>query len=345
MPLTILSVAYTRAPVGPDAVGGAEQIVSMLDEAIVAAGHRSLVIACEGSSASGRLLPAHPSAFRAAIEHARRQFAIDVIHMHGFDWHENLPAPGTPLLATLHLPPDWYPPHVFSLDRPATYLNCVSQDQRSRMPDCRVPVFTIANGVRLHECRCAVPEEPYVFALGRICPEKGFHIAIDAAKNAGMKMMLAGAVFPYPEHVAYYEREILPRLDNRRTFIGPVSGERKRLLLAGAQALLVPSLAAETSSLVAMEALTCGTPVIAYRAGALPEIIEHARTGFLVGNQDEMAEAIARAPAIDSADCVHAARTRFAAARMTSEYLSLCTRLARRAEPILNGVREAAMCP
>ena len=103
-------------------------------------------------------------------------------------------------------------------------------------------------------------------ALGRICPEKGYHIALDAAARAGVPMVLAGEVFRYPAHEQYFRDEIAPRLDASRRFIGPVGLHRKRRLLSEARCLLAPSLAPETSSLVAMEALACGTPVIAFPA-------------------------------------------------------------------------------
>jgi glycosyltransferase involved in cell wall biosynthesis len=159
--------------------------------------------------------------------------------------------------------------------------------------------------------------------LGRICPEKGQHLGLQAMHAAETMGLLAGEVFPYAEHQAYFENRIKPLLDQHRRFLGPVGFNRKRRLLAGARCLLVPSLAAETSSLVTMEALACGTPVIAFPVGALPEVIEHGRTGFLVNDVHEMTEAIARADSLDRSACRRAAETRFASDRMTAAYLRL----------------------
>lgn len=164
--------------------------------------------------------------------------------------------------------------------------------------------------------------------LGRVCPEKGQHLALRAAHAAGVALLLGGAVFGYPAHRDYFAQQVRPLLDRRRRFLGPVGFARKRRLLAAARCLLIPSLAAETSSLVAMEAAACGTPVIAFRAGALAEIVEDGRTGFLVGSVDDMAAAIARTGIIDPATCRAVAAARFDERRMTDDYLALYARLA-----------------
>jgi glycosyltransferase involved in cell wall biosynthesis len=162
----------------------------------------------------------------------------------------------------------------------------------------------------------------FVAALGRICPEKGYEVAFDAARRAGRPMLLAGQVFGYEAHRRYFEEEIRPRLDRQRRFLGPLGFPAKRRLLAAARCLLVPSRVAETSSLAAMEALACGTPVVAFPNGALTEIVEPGVTGFLVRDVAEMAEAIAAAGELDRDTCRRVARARFSAARMTSRYLA-----------------------
>jgi glycosyltransferase involved in cell wall biosynthesis len=344
VPLTVLSVAFPFAPVGPDTAGGAEQVLAQLDAALVRAGHRSVVVACAGSSAAGTLV-ASPCAtgtitaavrrrvhalHRRAIAQALRRWPVDVVHMHGIDFLAYLPPPGPPVLVTLHLPPEWYPPEAFRPERPNTFLHCVSASQHARCPTGARLLPDVPNGVALDTLAARHAKRRFALALGRICPEKGFHIALDAARRAGVPLLLAGQTFPYEAHETYFAREIAPRLGPGRRFIGPIGPVRKRRLLSAARCLLVPSLAPETSSLVAMEALACGTPVIAFPAGALPEIVEHGRTGFIVQGEAEMADAIHAAARIEPEVCRAAARTRFSLERTVERYFRLYRDLARR---------------
>lgn len=342
--LRVLSVAYPFAPVGSDAVGGAEQVLTRLDAALVRAGHRSLVVACEGSQTRGTLIPTPRTPgtlddatrrhaeerHRTTIVRALREHTVDVVHMHGIDFHAYLPPAGVPVLATLHLPPDWYPREVFRPERPDTHLHCVSAAQRGACPPDAALLPTVPNGVPVLTLAARHAKRDFALALGRICPEKSFHLALDAARQADASLLLAGETFPYPAHQRYFRDEIAPRLDGRRRFLGPVGYRRKRRLLSAARCLLVPSQAPETSSLVAMEALACGTPVVAFPVGALPEIVEHGRTGFLVDDVAQMADAILAARTLDPDECRRAARERFSEERMIRDYLALYRRLAKR---------------
>ena len=150
MKLVVLNVAYPFAPVSPDALGGAEQLLTRLDSALARSGHESFVMACEGSVTEGILLatPKPSDAFDAAERrHIHEQYRftlqtfvekwpIDLIHMHGADFYEYLPFPGVPVLITLHQPVAEYPEIIFHLDRPQTFLQCAHPAQRTACPPC-----------------------------------------------------------------------------------------------------------------------------------------------------------------------------------------------------------------
>lgn len=342
MPLTILNVAYPFAPVGRDAVGGAEQVLSALDAALVESGHRSLVIACEGSQVAGLHLPVESergplddlarrrawARHRRAINNACDCFPIDLVHLHGVDFGAYCPA-SRATLVTLHLPLSWYDPDALRPTRADLWLNGVSPSQTRSAPAEARLLPPIENGVDVEALTARHAKRRFVLFLGRLCPEKGPHVAIDAAGRASLPLIIAGQIFRYAEHERYFAEEIAPHLGVACRFVGPLNFARKRRFLSAAQCVALPSFAQETSSLVAMEALACGTPVVAFRAGALVDIVAHGRTGFLVENAEEMAGAMVEAATLDPDTCREEARARFSKRRMTAAYLDLYARIAR----------------
>lgn len=342
MSLTVVNVAYPFAPVTRDPVGGAEQVLGALDRAVLDAGGRSVVVAAEGSAPAGELVPvpqpageideagrrtAH-AALRTTLAETIARVRPDVVHLHGVDFDRYLPVEGPPpALVTLHLPLDWYPQAALSPARADVWLAPVSRDQARRRPPGARLTAPIENGVCLQTFRPR-RKRRYAVALGRICPEKGFHHALDAARAADMPLLLAGAVFPYEEHRRYFESEIRPRLDRSRRWLGPVSGAAKSRLIGAARCVVVPSLVPETSSLVAREALAAGAPVVGLRNGALVEAIEPGRTGILVEQPEHLPEALIAALRLDPQDCRRAAELRFSDSRMIAAYLSAYRSLA-----------------
>ncbi len=332
--LSILSVAYPLFPVSADSAGGAEQILYLLERGLVAAGHRSFVVAAQGSQVSGTLFPTR-AAFAyiteedrrlAQVEHgacimqATAQQQIDLIHFHGLDLSAYLPSIEATMLATMHLPLSWYPPDALSNVRVS--LACVSQTQATAAPKGR-EYAVVENGVDLIGAPNEQALRNTLLWLGRICPEKGTHIALRVAHKLEMPLDVAGPVHGFATHLSYFDEQVRPLFDHTRSYLGPVGRHQKARLLQHAKALLIPSLAPETSSLVAMEAISAGTPVIAFRSGALPEIVEHGKTGFIVDSEEEMAEAVASLVHIDSRICLERAAARFPAENMVERYLAL----------------------
>jgi glycosyltransferase involved in cell wall biosynthesis len=257
------------------------------------------------------------------IEHVLRTEAIDLIHFHGIDFHQYLPRTQRPQLATLHLPARLYPRDIFSERADRLFLHCVSQSQHRTCPGSNRLLPPIPNGVRLDHFIPRYEKQAYLLAMGRICPEKGYHLALEAAHAADVPLLLAGRVFPYPDHLKYFEERLVPLFDDRRRFIGPLGLAERARLLAHARCLLIPSLIEETSSLVAMEALASATPVIATRQGALPEVIENGGTGILVNDLAEMVAAIRTIDRIEPRTCRKEAESRFSAHCAFERYVSL----------------------
>lgn len=348
--MVVLNVAFPFAPVGPDAVGGPGQVLTQLDTALVEREHESIVMACEGSVTEGILL-ATPKTSDVLDESERRKiyeqyrftlhkflekWPIDLIHMHGVDFYEYLPLPGIPVLVTLHLPVQLYPEKIFKLERPQTYLHCVSRQQRSSCPPCANLLPEIENGVAPELFLSRHGRRNFAVTMGRICPEKGFHVALDAAKRARTPVLLAGEVYRYEAHENYFNREIAPRLDRSCRFIGQVGFRHKCRLLSSARCLLAPCMGLKANSLVAMESLACGTPVIAFKSGALADLVEDGKTGFLVSDEKEMADAIGQAHSLDRAVCRQAAKERFSNDRMLEKYFAVYERLVSESRAVLD---------
>ena len=336
MSLTVLNVAYPLAPVSEATAGGAEQVLLTLDRGLVQQGHRSLVLAAAGSRCHGLLLPVEiPSGnldqqakqearqqFRVALAHVLERHSVDVVHMHGIDFHEYLPNCNLPIVVSLHLPLSWYERRALTSVSQNVSLVCVSHSQARTAPRGEIS-RVISNGVDLEDFHLARRKGDYVLYMGRICAEKGVHLAIDAAEQASVKLLIAGTVFDYPEHREYFETKIRPKLGSDAVLIGAIGGQQKAELLSGAKCLLIPSSAPETSSLIAMEAMASGTPVVAWRSGALPEIVTEGSTGFLVSSVEQMAQAIPRAALLSSIECRREAEARFSCRGMVAAYFEL----------------------
>lgn len=345
--LRILYVAYPLLSVSDESVGGAEQVLWTLERQMTARGHGTVTAACDGSSVAGEVLvtgraPAEPDTFedRAAeheaqvVEYAwREQRAgkqFDLIHdKSGHFWKHASAAP-VPVLATLHLPRGFYREEWFEINSPNLSFNAVSEAQGRTFTHLSGMLGTVENGIDTERFAPGLAKSDFILWMGRICEEKGAHVAIEVAEQTGLPLVLAGDVYPFSYHQNYFAREIVPRLERAKVkieFLQKPSFATKLQLLQRAKALIQPALVDETSSLVAMEAMACGTPVVAFRRGALPEVIADRETGFVVDTAEEMVETLGRVYQIDARACRDRAEKRYSARRMADDYEALYERV------------------
>jgi glycosyltransferase involved in cell wall biosynthesis len=332
--------------VSEEAAGGAEQILLALEREMVAAGHRTTVAASDGSLVAGRLLPTGgPAKTHDAYAERERHHAncvleylnahsdeFDLIHDESGSFFRHAVRCSTPVLATLHLPHSFYPDFWFNHIPSNLYFNCVSHSQARRFADLPEMLGVIQNGIAYERFPFTAEKGDYLLWLGRICEEKAPHLAVAAAQEAGVPLIVAGQVYPFSYHQQYFEREIRPLLGRGVQLVDSPLLEQKLELLSGARALLLTSTAEETSSLVAMEAMACGTPVVAINRGAFPEIVSHGDTGFIVYDVEEMVAAVELVGEISPAACRRRVEDGFCAKRMAEEYAALYRRVLARVE-------------
>lgn len=356
--MRVLTLTYPLTPVSPDACGGTEQVAwQLLSRLARQPGLELSWIGAAGSAAIAGvrfrswqevlarwgLMPAWPESWspealaeltarcNAAVVREVEAAAVDVIHNQGAFFCRDAAAVATPVLFTLHLARPLYPPGCFDRLPPWLHLQCVSETQRAEY-GAAACCGVISNGVDLERLPARTslppPDAPLLY-LGRICPEKAPHRAIEVARRAGRRLWIVGAVAPFPSHRAYFEARIAPALDRRIRWLPPPSLPEKLALLHGAAAVVIPSAIAETSSLVAMEAAACGVPVLAMRQGALAELIRPGVTGWLADSTEELVESVPQVAVITASACRAHAEAHFSAARMAAGYAALYRRLLR----------------
>jgi glycosyltransferase involved in cell wall biosynthesis len=337
-PLRILYIAYSLLPISDATCGGAEQALLMVESHMRARGHKTVVAACTGSCVAGELFatgtsPAEQDGFEIRdAEHIENIVSFvsqqqaprfDLIHDHGGSFWRHAARVDVPVLATLHLPRQFYPATSFRELPPNLVINCVSESQAHSFRDVRKLAGVVRNGVDLERFAFSDSKEDYLLWLGRICSEKGTHVALDVAREAGLPIVVAGQVYPFSYHQHYFHREVAPRVNAMQgtvTMLDGISFQQKLELLRNARAVLIPSLVDETSSLVAMEAMACGTPVICLRCGALPEVVAGGETGFVADSAKAMVEAIGQVGSINPHACRRRAEQHFAARRVADQY-------------------------
>jgi len=344
--LKIAVVAPPWYPLPPRGYGGIELVVSLLIRGLRERGHE--VIAFGSDDSEEGVIGLAPAAWRKDLGRFETQAlrevtyvasvyraltedglgdGVDVIHEHsglvGALAARTLAR--APVLHTVHGPLTEGYRTAFEALGADIGLVAISHHQRSTAATLNW-VGTVHNAVDIDTLQTAKPGEkrPYLVVLARVCADKGQHIAIEVAQRTGMRLVMAGKVENTPDSREYYERYIEPQLDGDRiVHIPNVAGLQKAELLARATAMLAPITWPEPFGLSMVEAIVSGTPCIAFHQGAAPELIEDGRTGFIVGNVEEMVEAVARVEDIEPARCSLLGRHRFAPEAMVAAYEEL----------------------
>ncbi len=334
---SVLFIAYPLLPVTQESCGGAEQMLVLTERGMHDRGWFTCLAAAEGSRAAGSLFPTGaPATHRDQFEEREREqnrrvlswlrngmTPFDLVHDKSGGFWKNVAALDIPVLATLHLPRDFYGKEAFDRVPENVFFNCVSESQAQSFRDLSGMTGVVQNGIDLDLFRLSLRKDDYVLSLGRICEEKGTDIALDVAERAGLPIIVAGQVYPFRYHQEYFQREVVPRIGRRNgkaRLLDQLSLADKVWLLRNARALLLPTLADETSSLVSMEAMACGTPVIAFGRGAVPEIVQHGVGGIVVNSADEMVTAIGHLKDFDPVAARRRVEQCYSAARMIDDY-------------------------
>lgn len=331
--MKVLLIADPHLPVPPKGYGGTERIVHLVAQGLAESGHEVVLLAREGSRSPGALFH-HRAPAASFVSRARRKLSFqplslvaargcDVVHNFGrVDYLYSLLRLGPPLAVTFENPIAPYELEILRRARKPSAWISISDAQRSGAGEG--PWRTIYNAVdttrlRYHE---RPAPDPYLAFLGRLTPNKGVHVAIDVAERAGLPLKIAGNVSNEPGAREYFVEQVRPRLRGKIEWIGEIGDEQKNGFLGGASALLFPIQWQEPFGIVVAESLACGTPVIATRAGATAELIDHGRTGALCHDLDELVEAAQAVEGLNRGACRATAEARFSAEAMTRAYLS-----------------------
>jgi glycosyltransferase involved in cell wall biosynthesis len=326
-------------PIPPPGYGGIEQVVRLLAAGLVDAGHRVTLFAAPGSRSPAEvrtpLSEPHPDEIQFSmweVDHVARSFdAIDAAADDGDPFHAVHDHTGfaalamasrlqTPLVHTLHGPfePDLF--EFYACHGRKGQLVAISAAQRAAAPEhLRDDIAVVHNPLAVEEWPFSEDTDGYVLWIARINDDKGPQRAIAAARAAGVGLVLAGPVHPGQEE--FFAREVEPLIDDDAVrYVGEVGEDGKRELYTGARALLMPIRWAEPFGMVMVEAMACGTPVIAFPEGSAPEVVIDSETGFLVDDEDAMAQAIGRIGEIDRRRCRQSVSERFGVASVVARY-------------------------
>ncbi len=330
-------IAPPWTPIPPLLYGGIELVVDQLARGLQDAGHEVLLFATGDSTCPVPLEWVLPAAegtrigmavpeIRHVIHAYEAVRDCDVVHDHTLmgPFHA-VRYPGLPVATTIHGPFNEELTDIYRVNADRVPIVAISHAQHRAAPEIPVArvihhgvdasLFPMGEGTGDND-------GPYVLFLGRMAAEKGAHRAIEVARKAGIRILLAAKMRESWE-MHYFSEQVEPQLGADARYLGEVSHERKLELLAGASALLFPIRWNEPFGMVMIEAMACGTPVLAFREGAAPEVVDDGRTGFLCDDEASMVGAIGRLGELKRSDCRLAVEGYFSTDRMVAEHIEL----------------------
>ena len=332
MKVAVISTPHERTP--PERYGGTERVVYYLVEELVRRGIDVTLFATGNSMTSAKLKyavdePVRPYSERLEIVHVN--YAISEILREGFDIvHNHCNGPGLAIVSKLDEVPAVSTLHCYFREaewrrlgvKEGHPLIAVSDRQRQVHDFVRSFIATIHNAIDPQEYPFRRDKEDFLLFVGLIAPHKGAHYAIQVAKRLSMKLLMAGKLEPM--YMRYFEECVKPQLGDDVVYLGEVSESEKRRLMAGAKCLLFTSTYEEPFGIVMVEALACGTPVVAFSNGAAREIIKNGEVGFLVETVDEMCHAVENAIAeVEPLDCRRYVEENFAVSMAAERHLEV----------------------
>jgi glycosyltransferase involved in cell wall biosynthesis len=332
-------VAPPWAPVPPHLYGGIELVVDRLAQGFAAAGHDVILFTTGDSTcpverrwlleeSEGKRIGFTVPEVRHVLAAYEALSDVDVVHDHSVlgpllkELHSD-----APVVTTVHGELNGELRDIYARSAKSSAIVAVSHAQRKPAPELPI-ARVIHHGIDVADFPFGTSDGGHLLFLGRLSPDKGAGRAIEVARKANVPLLLAGKMRE-PWERDYFEARVAPYLSDEIQYLGEVGHARKLELLAGARALLFPIRWNEPFGLVMIEALACGTPVLAFPEGAAPEVVEDGKTGFLCHDEAEMAEAVGRLPQIDRSRCRAAVEGYFSTKRMVREHLELFEELLR----------------
>jgi glycosyltransferase involved in cell wall biosynthesis len=348
-PHRIAMLAPPWISVPPSGYGGIELVISLLCEGLVRNGHDVTLFACPGSSSAAEVrevLPeTHEDDIQSAIyevDHVARVFdavdeaaagerPYDIVHDHcGFTAVAMANRIRVPVVHTLHGPFTADTSRFYLRHGAKAHLVAISRAQRESAPHGLPVSAVVPNPIDVEDWPFRTEKAGHLLWLGRMTPVKGPDRAVAVARDAGVPLVLAGPVQPGDEE--YFEDQVRPHVDGVAvTYVGEVGGREKAELVAGARALLMPIRWEEPFGMVMIEALACGTPVLAFPEGAAREIVRDGVNGFLVPDEDAMSAAVTRLPEISPAECRASVTETYSVDTVVAGYEEVYARVARAA--------------